>query len=324
MSKRLRLAILLLIAPLSITASLWAQAGPDNRRELEQSLQSRYRPAVLGKGIMGIGGENAMRRAGGVVVLRRAGLWGSFDRRQTASWSIRGDRGELLAGRKDAELQSGQKFYVTSVTVGSDVVEIGLLTTGTVSGGRQTGRLWATAAFFFDPKVIAQGDMGTIQPALDQWLGQGDDVNPPPPMPTAVHSEAPAPVPAPHSELKAGMTRAEIVHAIGAPLSEVSFGERAWLTYPGLVVMLEQDKLVNADRSLQPPSRVSVRSDPAGADVILDGKFIGNTPSSLQLAAGSYNLSVTLQGYQPWQRELVVISGSDTAVQAKLETAAAK
>lgn len=324
MSKTLRLATFLLLTPFLITAPLWAQAGTDNRRELEQSLQSRYRPAVLGKGIMGIGGENTMRRAGGVVVLRRAGLWGSLDRRQTASWSIRGDHTELLAGRKDVELQSGQKFYVTSVTVGSDVVEIGLLSASAVFSGGQSGRLWATGAFFFDPKVLAQGDIGAIQSALDQWLSQGDSVNPPEPVAATVHSEAPLPVPAPRAELKAGMTRAQILQSIGSPLSEVSFGERTWLTYPGLVAMLEQDKLVNVDRSLQPPSRVSVRSDPAGADVFLDGKFVGSTPANLQLAAGTYSLTVKLQGYEPWQRELSVISGSDTGAQAKLEATTAK
>jgi hypothetical protein len=323
MPKILRLAIFL-----SITASLWAQGATDNRRELEQSLQSRYHPAVLGKGLMGIGGQNTIRRAGGVVVLRRTGLWGSFDRSETASWSIRGDHGELLAGRKDFELQTGQKFYVTSVTVGSDVIEIGLLTTGTVTGGTQTGRLWATAAFFFDPKVLAQGDMATIESALDQWLGLGDSVTAPvaaapvlaPAPAPAIRSEAPAP----RSELKVGMTRAQLVQAIGAPLSEVSFGERTWLTYAGLVAMLEQDKLVNVDRSLQPPSKVSIRSDPAGADVFLDGKFIGSTPANLQLAAGTYTLSVKLQGFEPWQRELSVIPGSETGVQAKLDAAAVK
>ena len=321
MPKILRLAIFL-----SITASLWAQGATDNRRELEQSLQSRYRPAVLGKGVMGIGGQNTMRRAGGVVFLRRAGLWGSLDRSTTASWAIRGDHSELLAGHKDVELQSGQKFYVTSAIVGSDVVEIGLLSAGSVSSGKQNGRLWATAAFFFDPKVLAQGDMGTVQSALDQWLGQGDSVSPPPvaamATPTAAAVASAAPVP--RSELKPGMTRAQVIDAAGAPLSEVNFGERAWLTYTGLVAMLEQDKLVNVDRSLQPPSKVSIRSDPAGADVFLDGKFVGNAPANLQLAPGTYNLSVRLQSYETWQKELFVISGSETGVLAKLQAAAAK
>lgn len=313
---------------LSIASALWAQGDADHRRELEQSLQSRYRPAVVGKGVMGIGGQNTMRRAGGVVFLRRAGLWGSFDRSATASWAIRGDHSELLAGHKDSELQSGQKFYVTSATVGSDVVEIGLLSTGTASSSGKTGRLWVTTAFFFDPKILAQGDMGTVEPALDQWLGQGDSVSPPAAAAPAPAVAAAAPVrsetPASRSELKVGMTRAQLVQAVGAPLSEVTFGERTWLTYPGLVALLEQDKLVNVDSSLQPASKVSVRSDPAGADVFLDSKFVGSTPTSLQLAAGTYSLSVKLQGYEPWQRELSVISGSEAGVQAKLEAVAAK
>ena len=321
--------ILTLVTLLSITAALPAQGAVDSRQELEQSLQSRYRPAVVGKGMIGIGGENSIRRAGGTVALRRVGLWGSFDRRETASWAIRGDRCELLAGHKDVELQTGQTFYVTSVSVGLDVVQIGLASVGTVSNGGRTGRLWATAAFFFDEKVVAQGDMATIEPALNQWLSQGGTVTP---SPAAPASAAPAPaVPAiqpethaPPSELKVGMTREQVVQAAGAPLSEVIFGTRTWLTYPNLVAVLEENKLVTVDRSLQPPSKVSVRSDPAGAEIFLDGKFVGNTPGNLQIAAGTYNLSLKLQGYEPWQRELSVISGSETGVQAKLEAAAGK
>ncbi|MBZ5571373.1 MAG: PEGA domain-containing protein [Acidobacteriia bacterium] len=313
-----------LVTLLSIALALSAQGAVDSRQELEQSLQSRYRPAVIGKGMIGIGGENSIRRAGGTVALRRAGLWGSFDRRETASWAIRGDRCELLVGHKDVELQTGQTFYVTSVSVGLDVVQIGLASVGTVSNGGRNGRLWATAAFFFDEKVVAQGDMATIEPAINQWLSQGGTVTP---SPAAPASAAPAIQPethAPPSELKVGMTREQVVQAAGAPLSEVSFGTRTWLTYPDLVAVLEENKLVTVDRSLQPPSKLSVRSDPAGAEIYLDGKFIGNTPGNLQLAAGTYTLSLKLQGYGPWQRELSVISGSETGVQAKLEASAAK
>ena len=326
MSNRPKLLTFLFIVSLSTSAVLWAQNGPDNRRELEQSLQSRYRPAVLGKGIMGIGGENTMRRAGGVVFLRQSGLWGSLERRQTASWAIRGSHTELLAGRKDVELQTGQKFYVTSVTVGSDVVEIGLLSTGNVSAGKQSGRIWATAAFFFDPKVLDQGDMNTIQSEIDPWLGQGDNVAPPVAAPTPARAEAPvaAPVPAVRSELKVGMTRAQVVGTVGTPVYEVVFERRSWLTYPGLVAILEDDKLVSVDRSLEPPAKISVRSEPAGADVLLDGKFVGQTPSNLQLAAGTYSLSVKLQGYEPWQKELSALAGSDSSVEAKLEAVRSK
>jgi len=319
MSSRIfKLPIFLLIA---LIASL--QAATDTRQELEQSLQSRYRPAVIGKGVMGRGGENTLRRAGGTVTLQRPGLWGSFDRPETAAWAIRGDHCELLAGHKDFEFQAGQKFYVTSVSVGTDVVQIGLLTVSPVTAGGKTERAWATAGFFFDEKIVAQGDMATIEPVIDRWLGQGDSLATAAAVPAAAPVTQP-PVRVSAAELKVGMTRDQVVQAAGAPLSEISFGSRAWLTYPGMVAMLDEGKLVNVDRSLQPSSKVSVRSDPTGADIFLDGKFVGNTPGTLQLAAGTYNLALKLQGYEPWHRDLSVISGSDSAVQAKLEAAAGK
>jgi len=308
----------------SLATALSAQTDTGPRRELEQSLQSRYRVTVIGQGLMGIGGDaNSIRRVGGVLVLHRAGLWGSFNRGATASWAIRGDGAELLAGHKDVEFQPGEKFYVSSVSVGSDVVAVGLLATRTVPGSGRTGRLWMTAGFFFDPQVLAQGDVSKVYAALDQWLGEEGGAG----ATVSKNRNRPATLPetpAQRTELKAGMTRDQLLSALGAPLNEVSFAERTWLTYPGMVALLEENKLVTVDRSMQPPAKVSVRSDPPGADVFLDGKFIGSTPGNLQLAPGTYNLSVRLQGYQEWQRALFVIAGSETGVQAKLEPAAAK
>jgi len=312
-SRSLTSALLFFIVVLLSTFSF-----ADSRQELEQSLQSRYRVTVIGKGMIGLGSENAIRKAGGTVTLRRPGIGGSFERRETASYAIRGNTSKLLAGRKDIDLQPGQQFYVTSVTVGSDVVEVGLLTVGPLSAAGKNGRVWATAGFFFDPTVIDHGDMATIQAAIDPWLGQGDLAITPTSAPVAtapVRSE----VRTATAELKAGMTRDDVVQAAGTPLSEISFGSKSWLTYPGLVAMLDDGKLVNVDRSLQAPSKVSVRSEPAGADILLDGKFVGNTPGNLQLAPGTYAVTLKLQGYAPWQRELSVISGSDAGVQAKLE-----
>jgi hypothetical protein len=321
-SSALKLAVVVAITVLSAMASV------ESQQELEQSLQSRYPPAVIGKGVMGIGSAGAIRRAGATVALRRTGLWGSLDRAETAAWAIRADRCELLTGHKDVEIQTGQQFYVTSVRVGLDVVQMGLLSVGPVSSAGRTGRLWAIAAFFFDPKVIAQGDMATIEASITQWLGQGStaspSVAPAVASPVAPASPVRAETPATRSELKVGMTREQVVTAAGAPLSETNFATRTWLTYPGMVVMLEDGKLAAVDRSLQPAGSVSVQSDPPGAELFLDGKFLGNTPAKLQLSPGTYALVLKLQSYAPWQRELSVISGSETEVQAKLEAAGSK
>jgi len=306
---------------LSTLALVSTLAFADSRQELEQSLQSRYRVTVIGKGVIGLGSENAIRKAGGTVTLRRPGIGGSFERRETAAWEIRGNASKLLAGRKDIDFQPGQQFYVTSVTVGSDVVEVGLLTVGPLVAGAKNGRVWATAGFFFDPKIIEQGDMATIQAAIDPWLGQGDLAAPSPSAPVATAPSVRTEVRTTAAELKAGMTRDEVVQAAGTPLSEISFGSRSWLTYPGLVAMLDAGKLVNVDRSLQAASKVSIRSEPEGADILLDGKFVGNAPGNLQLGPGTYAVTLKLQGYAAWQKDLTVISGSDASVQAKLEPA---
>ena len=304
---------------LSTLALLSTFSFADSRQELEQSLQSRYRVTVIGKGMIGLGSENAIRKAGGTVTLRRPGIGGSFERRETASYAIRDNTSKLLAGRKDIDLQPGQQFYVTSVTVASDVVEIGLLTVGPLSSAGKSGRVWATAGFFFDPTVIDHGDMATIQAAIDPWFGQGDLAAPAAAAPVATAPPVRAEVRTATAELKAGMTRDDVVQAAGTPLSEITFGSRSWLTYPGLVAMLDNGKLVNVDRSLQAPSKVSVRSEPEGADIAIDGKFVGDTPATLQLAPGTYAVTLKLQGYATWQRDLTVISGSDAGVQAKLE-----
>jgi hypothetical protein len=50
---------------------------------------------------------------------------------------------------------------------------------------------------------------------------------------------------------------------------------------------------------------LSVTSAPVGADVEVDGKFIGNTPSSFPVAAGDHTIKVTKKatrrGSEPWQ-----------------------
>ena len=70
---------------------------------------------------------------------------------------------------------------------------------------------------------------------------------------------------------------------LGTPSKEASFGTKTWLTYPGMVVMLDQGKLASVDQTSQPPAKVSVASEPPGADVYVDGNFVGSTPSLLPL-----------------------------------------
>lgn len=63
---------------------------------------------------------------------------------------------------------------------------------------------------------------------------------------------------------------------------------------------------------------VSISSAPASADVEVDGKFVGNTPSSVSLPAGEHNIRISKKGYKAWQRMLSV-SGGSANVNAELE-----
>ena len=66
-------------------------------------------------------------------------------------------------------------------------------------------------------------------------------------------------------------------------------------------------------------SAVLIKSDPDGADITLDGKYIGSTPSSVKLSSGDHTIRVEKSGYTSWQRTITVSSGSDLTLNAALE-----
>jgi len=296
-----------------------AESGAARRADVERSLKQRYRLTVIGTGMLGFTGDrSSIREAGGILSLRRAGLSGSLDPNQPATFHIRQGQAEAGRGQHDVPLPVGEKFYVHSVYVGSDVVVLGLLSARTVSSSQGSGPVWVALNFFFPPAALAEANLGQVFPALDQWLLPEEGMRP------VLQEPAPAPAPeppppAPPAELTPGMSRDAVVAAMGAPQREVSFGARTWLSYPGLVVLLEQGKLTAVDRSGQPPAKVQVVSEPDGADVFLDGSFVSSTPATLELPAGTYQVSMRLPGYREWQRELRVLAGSALTVRARLE-----
>lgn len=55
---------------------------------------------------------------------------------------------------------------------------------------------------------------------------------------------------------------------------------------------------------------LTIKSNPAGADIEIDGNFVGNTPSSIEMQSGEHNVKLTKAGYQPWERKLKTTTGS--------------
>jgi hypothetical protein len=292
---------------------------PGRRPELEESLQSRYRLTILGGGFMGTRGDNSIRHAGGVVVLLRDGFYAAHDRSRLPSNAVTGGKPDVLTGNKEVALAKGEKFYVTAVHVGSDVVTLGLLSARMIPGSNKPSQLWATANFFFTSDTLAQGDIGKVSAVIDQWLAP-EGVPSSPAASTTATAAAPTTAPAALAsvDLKPGMTHDEIVSALGPPLQDTTFADRRWLTYPAITITLEQGKLTSADRNAQALVPIKISSDPTGADVLVDGSFVSSTPASLHLPVGTYKIAVKLAGYSDWERETKILPGAEVNLNAKL------
>lgn len=80
-----------------------------------------------------------------------------------------------------------------------------------------------------------------------------------------------------------------------------------------------------ADVKDDPPAtnsqaRVSVTSNPDGADIEVDGAFMGNAPSTLELAPGDHVIMLKKNGYRVWQRTIRV-TGGEVRLNGQLEPA---
>jgi PEGA domain len=87
----------------------------------------------------------------------------------------------------------------------------------------------------------------------------------------------------------------------------------------------------NADPNAAPPGpgwvrvvnpekvRCNFSSTPAGAEITLDGLYVGNTPSEISIPAGTHTVAFTLPGFAEWKRELVLSSGSEPTVSTVLQ-----
>ena len=267
---------------------------------------------------MGARGDNAIRRAGGIAILMRDGLYGAHDRARLPSNAIQNGKADVRSGDKEVALARGEKFYVTAVQVGSDVVTLGLLSVRMIPGSK-TSQVWATVSFFFDNDTLAQGDIGKVYSVVDQWLLPEGAVSAPAPSVPATSARPVVAAPAANPvDLTPGMARDEIVSVLGTPLQDVSFGDHRWMTYPGITITLEQGKLISVDRNAQALVPVKISSEPGSADVLLDGSFVGSTPAVLRLQAGTYKVVVKLSGYNDWEREIKILPGAELSLDARL------
>lgn len=99
-------------------------------------------------------------------------------------------------------------------------------------------------------------------------------------------------------------------NAVGDACSAIS---KDWTANPAVKASLEQSPLVNSS-----DTKLEVQSSPAGADILVDGKFVGNTPSAIHLEPGDYTVAVKKDGYGTWERK-VTVSGGNVNLMAEME-----
>jgi hypothetical protein len=59
----------------------------------------------------------------------------------------------------------------------------------------------------------------------------------------------------------------------------------------------------------QQQAQVQISSTPDAADIEIDGKYFGSTPSTVSVPAGEHQISVKKTGFKPWQRKITVSTG---------------
>lgn len=64
--------------------------------------------------------------------------------------------------------------------------------------------------------------------------------------------------------------------------------------------------------------RIQISSQPVGADIEVDGGFVGNTPSTINLPPGEHVVAVKKSGYKDWEKK-IRISGGEVNLSPELE-----
>lgn len=67
------------------------------------------------------------------------------------------------------------------------------------------------------------------------------------------------------------------------------------------------------------PATLQFTSEPAGAEISVDGIYAGNTPSLIKMKPGTHSIKLTKSGYQPWARTMDVNAGDLRTISAELE-----
>jgi hypothetical protein len=93
------------------------------------------------------------------------------------------------------------------------------------------------------------------------------------------------------------------------PLDLAKFQQAGSATLQAQANPPTSDALPNSVGQTSNDAQLEVTSTPGGADVELDGSFVGNTPSSIGVSPGDHTITVKKSGCKTWERKIKVSSG---------------
>ncbi len=110
-----------------------------------------------------------------------------------------------------------------------------------------------------------------------------------------------------------------------APVQNASGDSSARLEFDGgrqpaaALVPLPVATQTGTPKAAEEPPTVLVKSTPDGADITVDGKYVGITPSTLRLPRGDHVVKIEKAGFKSWQRSTAVESGASLTIASTVE-----
>jgi hypothetical protein len=129
------------------------------------------------------------------------------------------------------------------------------------------------------------------------------------------------PVPEPHPGAVAAAppeVRSTVVSSPAPPPAQTSAPVPAPAPAVAPVVRPVQQEPVQTAEKVE-KIKCNFSSTPPGAEITLDGKYVGSTPSEIPVSAGTHVVVFSLAGFTQWKRDLTVVSGSELTVSAILQ-----
>jgi hypothetical protein len=217
-----------------------------------------------------------------IIVPRGAMAWGTVTDAQPKRRMGRG--GKLDVNIDDVRIASGEKVPLRAV---KDVKGGGHV-------GAMTGAIVATAIVFF--------------PVAPLFLFvHGKDISIPKGTEITAYINGDIPLEA---------ARFAPAAVVAAPATDATLTEQPAASVEASTQTSSQTSPQSAETAL---SKIDVKSDPVGAEITVDEKYMGSTPSDLRLAPGDHKMKLEKSGFKPWEKTLTVASGGSATVDATLE-----